>query len=384
MVSTGESSVARPRSRQRRALIVKLSSLGDVLHTLPAVSDAASAIPNLRFDWVVEEALAEIPAWHPAVDRVLRLPHRRWRRSLWSATLQRELPVFLRSLRQRHYDHVIDAQGLLAKSAWVALLARGPATGLDWRSAREPLASLCYGSRVRVSRNQHAVLRLRQLFASTLQYSLPATSGHYGIHRQFADQRVDPRKLVVLHGTTWETKLWPETYWSELIDLAEQAALRVHLTWGNAAERQRCERLAIGRANVVVLARMPLTALARELATARAAVTVDTGLGHLAAALGVPAVALYGPTATARIGTWGDQQRHLIAQFPCAPCVRRTCVYRGPRKVEPPCFGTITPRRVWSELQSLLSATAAENRHVGGTPEQPSNTATPTEVEHLA
>ena len=143
-----------------RVLLVKTSSLGDLIHSFPAITDAARALPGIRFDWLVEESFAEVPQWHPAVARVVPVAVRRWRRGWHRAWKSGELRAFRRDLRQQEYDLVLDAQGLL-KSALPALLARGPRAGLDRSSAREGLAALFYQRRLPVARGQHAIERVR-------------------------------------------------------------------------------------------------------------------------------------------------------------------------------------------------------------------------------
>ena len=106
-----------------RVLVVKMSSLGDVIHTLPALTDAAAAIPGITFDWVVEEGFAEIPAWHPAVDTVIPIALRRWRKHPWRDFRGPQWRACRQALRRQHYDAVIDAQGLL-KSVFVARLVK--------------------------------------------------------------------------------------------------------------------------------------------------------------------------------------------------------------------------------------------------------------------
>ncbi|HIQ53746.1 MAG TPA: lipopolysaccharide heptosyltransferase I, partial [Pseudomonas pachastrellae] len=145
-----------------RVLLIKTSSLGDVIHTLPALTDAARAIPGIRFDWVVEEGFAEIPSWHPAVDAVIPVAIRRWRKKPLQAVRSGEWGNFKRRLRETQYDLVIDAQGLL-KSAWLTRYARAEVVGLDKSSAREPLAARFYQRRLAVAWGQHAVERTRQL-----------------------------------------------------------------------------------------------------------------------------------------------------------------------------------------------------------------------------
>ena len=150
-----------------KVLLVKTSSLGDVVHTLPALTDAQRAIPGIRFDWVVEEGFAEIPTWHPAVDQVIPVAIRRWRKSPWQTLRSGEWRRFKARLRETRYDLVIDAQGLL-KSAWLTRYVKAPVAGLDRDSAREPLAARFYDRCYAVPREQHALERVRQLFAQAL------------------------------------------------------------------------------------------------------------------------------------------------------------------------------------------------------------------------
>ena len=340
-----------------RILIVKTSSLGDVVHTLPAVSDACAALDDLRFDWVVEEAFAAIPAWHPGVDRVIPVALRRWRKD-WR-TGRREWPAFLERLRARRYDLIIDAQGLL-KSAWLCLQARGSAAGPAWRSAREPLASLAYRRRIAVPRDLHAVQRVRRLFASALGYAAPDGGIRYGLDRArlrpSADLEILIRQgpyIVFLHATTWATKHYPEASWAALIGYAADAGLRVLLPWGTNEEQTRAQRLAKRHPLAAVVPRQNLDGIAALLAEAQGVIAVDTGLAHLAAALDTPLIGLYGATNPARTGTLGRNQQHLSAQWPCAPCLGRRCqhVLSG----DPPCYASITPIDVWRTLEQKMT-----------------------------
>ena len=294
-------------------LIVKTSSMGDVLHTLPALTDAMQAIPGIRFDWVVEENFAQIPSWHPAVDKVLPVAIRRWRKH-WFGSQQREERVrFKRDLQSRQYDVVIDAQGLIKSAALVTRLARGVKHGQDSRSAREPFASWWYDQRHEIDKKQHAVERTRELFAKSLGYEKPQTQGDYAIAAHFlrdVPQDIVPY-LVFLHATTRDNKHWPESHWRELIGLLQPSGLRIKLPWGAEHEHQRAQRLAEGFDYVEVLPKRTLDAIARELAGAKAVVSVDTGLSHLTAALDRPNITLYGPTDPGLIGGYGQNQQAL-------------------------------------------------------------------------
>ena len=290
---------------------MKLSSLGDVIHTLPALGDAAAALPDVVFDWVVEEAFAEIPAWHGAVERVIPVAIRRWRKRALRDFTGPEWRAARKSLQKQTYDAVIDAQGLL-KSALIARLVPAPRYGMDRATVREQLAALAYDHPVHVPRDMHAVERIRLLFARALEYPLPNTLGEYGLDVAVPAAAGDlPPGLLFFHGTARAEKLWPQTQWMALAKLAEDAGYRVWLPWGNDEELQRAQRIADGRSNTEVLPRMNLRELAGLLQRVRGAVAVDTGLGHLAAALAVPTVSLYGPTRTSLVGTYGRNQVHL-------------------------------------------------------------------------
>lgn len=337
-------------------LLIKTSSLGDVIHTLPALSDMLQVYPDVQVDWVIEEAFAEIPAWHPAVMQVIPVAIRRWRKSGWQAWS--EWKAFVQTLQSREYDLVIDAQGLL-KSAWLTWHARGRRCGLDWQSAREPLASWLYNQRIVVPRGQHAVLRLRRLFAAALDYQVPAEqwwTPDYGIAKTLATAPSHKPTLVFLHGTTWATKHYPEPYWRHLAHLAGSVGYEVRLPWGSQVEQQRAERLARGLDHVTLIPKSNLRGLATELAQARAVIGVDTGLSHLAAALNVPSISLYGATQAGLTGTLGQHQAHMSARFNCSPCLRKRCRFKPDttHNAFPPCYATLPPIRVWNTLQTTL------------------------------
>ncbi len=337
-----------------KVLVIKTSSLGDVIHTLPALTDAAEAIPEIRFDWVVEEAFAEVPAWHPAVDRVIPVAIRRWRKNLWKTWRSGEWKQCKQHLSAEQYDAVIDAQGLL-KSAWLIRHTRYKADacfGLDKASAREPGAARFYKRPLAVAKGQHAVARTRQLFASALGYSLPAQKGKYGL---VFDVEHD-NTVVLLHGTTWESKLWPEIYWQQIATRLHESGYRVLVPWGNESEQQRAKRLA-SASHAEVLPRMSLTELARTLASAAGCVSVDTGLGHLAAAVGTPTVSMFGPTDAGLTGFYGENQKALQADFHCSPCMLRECTYADDPaySVVPPCFESLPSEAVYEQLQKLVA-----------------------------
>lgn len=293
-----------------RVLIVKTSSMGDVLHTLPALTDAQQAIPDIHFDWVVEEGFAQIPSWHSAVDRVIPVAIRRWRKAWFSAPIKAERKTFRDAVRLLQYDAIIDAQGLVKSAALVTRLAHGIKHGMDWSTAREPLASLFYNRKHHIAKQQHAVERTRELFAKSLGYNKPQSQGDYAIAQHFLTEvNADAGQYaVLLHATTRDDKHWPEANWRELIGLLNNAGIRIKLPWGAAHEEARAKRLAEGFPYVDVLPRMSLEEVARVLAGAKFVVSVDTGLSHLTAALDRPNITLYGPTDPGLIGGYGKNQ----------------------------------------------------------------------------
>lgn len=317
-----------------RVLIVKTSSMGDVLHTLPALTDAAHAVPGILFDWVVEENFAQIPSWHPAVQRVIPVAIRRWRKNWFGNATRQERCDFKRRLQLEYYDRVIDAQGLMKSAALVTRMARGEKHGLDCKSAREPFASWFYNCRHEVERRQHAVERIRQLFAASLGYPLPTTRGDYAIAGHFAGRRESAPYLVFLHATTRDEKHWPEEHWRHLISLSTAAGYQVKLPWGAEHEYQRALRLADGFEQVEVLPRLTLAEVAETLASASAVVSVDTGLSHLAAALDRPNLTLFGPTDPGLIGGYGNHQHAL--------------------RDESGLMSGLTAEQVWHQLSAML------------------------------
>lgn len=344
-------------------LIVKTSSLGDVIHTLPAISDAARAYPDIKIDWVVEEALSEIPTWHPAVTRVIPVAIRRWRGMLREGLKNGEIKAFIRELRATRYDKIIDAQGLL-KSAFITRLAHGERYGFDRDSAREALSSYAYQHRFLIAKKQHAIERLRQLFAQALSYPLAGTPPDYGIQTpDLLDDHANYGYVVFLHGTTWASKLWPEDHWMALAQLVNAAGLAVYLPWGTAEELGRAQRIAAIASDALVLPRQTLHQLASILAGAKGLVGVDTGLAHLGAALAVPAVTIYGATRPGLTGTVGQHQQHAVAKFACSPCVSKVCTFSGNVAIKPACYQSLPPQHIWSLLQQLWVDGAGEVSH---------------------
>ncbi len=313
-----------------RILLVKTSSLGDVIHNLPVASDIRRCLPEASIDWLVEENFAEIPRFHPAVGQVIPVAMRRWRKSLLSRATWREIGHFRRLVSADIYDAVIDTQGLV-KSALLASQARGHKFGQSAASAREPLAARFYDRCFDIPRQQNAVLRNRQLAAAALGYALDDLPLDYGITAPAlqADWLATGNYAVLLTATSRTDKEWPEDRWHTLGTALNAAGLHCVLPGGNSAERARAARIAETLPHAVAAPAMNLTDLAGLMAGAALVIGVDTGLVHLAAALQRPTVAIYcgsDPSLTGVLGTAPHRNLGGIGQTPAPAEVIETAL----------------------------------------------------------
>ncbi|MDR0673233.1 MAG: lipopolysaccharide heptosyltransferase I [Zoogloeaceae bacterium] len=288
-------------------LLVKTSSMGDVIHNLPVVSDLAARLPQARIDWVVEEDFADIPRLHPAVRRTLPVALRRWKCQPFSAKTWREIRMARQAIQTTDYDIVLDTQGLL-KSALIVRMARRAVTGrrlgYGFRAIREPLAAWAYDERFFVAKSLHAVARNRQLAAAALGYDLPSVPD-YGLSALRFGKAASGESVVFLTATSRADKLWAEHNWINLGRVLTRLGLTLLLPGGNALERERAGRIAEKIPGAQAVPPMSLADLAALLAHARFVVGVDTGLVHLAAAVETPVLALYTATRPDLTGVLG-------------------------------------------------------------------------------
>ena len=298
-----------------RVLLVKTSSLGDVIHNLPVVSDIHHHFPQAKIDWLVEEAIAFIPEMHPAINEVIPVALRRWRKSIFSVSTWKEIRALKKKLNATRYDAVIDTQGLL-KSALLARWANGPSFGQDRRSAREPMAAHLYTHSFPIPRTEHAVERNRLLAAMALGYDIPDDAADYGAA---IDDTARPSFLpagdyiFILHGTARPSKRWPVASWQQLIDQLAQQGLHIVAGWGSDDELATSQALASRNKAVVVPGkRLNVMESAQVIVNAKAVIGVDTGFSHLAAALGVPVIGLYTDTDPALSGVHGSGKAPAI------------------------------------------------------------------------
>lgn len=265
-------------------LLIKTSSMGDVIHNLPVASDIVSHFPDAEIDWVVEENFADIPSMHPGIRKVFPVAIRRWRNSLLSSRTREEFALFRKALGAEEYDMVIDTQGLL-KSAILTRFAHGTRCGFDRKSAREPIACLFYDKTFHVEKHLHAVERNRMLAGACLGYRIESPPD-YGIKAGTECGNY----AVLLHATSRADKLWDESNW---IDLGNQLGMKLFLPWGNVEEKSRSERIAMKIPGSVVPEKLSLIDAAKLVSGAKVVFGVDTGLSHLAAAFKVPVIGIY-------------------------------------------------------------------------------------------
>jgi heptosyltransferase-1 len=283
-------------------LVVRPSSLGDIVHALALVADVRRHRPDLAIDWVAEEPFVPLVALDPGVRRVIPIAFRRWRHRLFAAATWPEVAALRRELRSTRYAAILDLQEQV-KGALIARLARGVRHGPDRASIREPVATLLHDAHHPVDPAQHLIDRCRALAAAALGYAVDGPP-RFGIVPPPAagDTAAGRRYVVFVHATSRADKLWPEADWRGLIDTFGQAGYAVLLPWGGADERGRSERLAAQAPAAVVPPHQGLPAMAGLLARAELVVGVDTGLVHLAAALGTPTLALFTATDPALAG----------------------------------------------------------------------------------
>jgi heptosyltransferase-1 len=300
-------------------LFIKTSSLGDVIHHMPALTEARAHLPDVRFSWVVEEAFAPLVGLHPAAGEVIPVAARRWRRSLLRSSTWSQMAAFRRSLKGRTFDEIVDSQGLL-KSALIARYAPGRRHGYDRRSIKEPAASWLYDIRHPVEWKQHAIARNRALTAQALGYASEGPPD-FGLDRVSLAARTDMPYGVLLHATAQAGKEWPEENWRTLAATLGSRDVDLVVPHGNDAERARAIRIAQASPHARVPERQPLDQVARLIAGASFVVGVDTGLLHLAAALGVPLVAIFLGSEPALTGPMGQGKIELLGANGASPSV---------------------------------------------------------------
>lgn len=301
-----------------KILLVRVSSMGDVLHNLPVVNDLLRHDPNAQIDWVVEEAYVHLLKLHPGVRKIIPFALRRWRKSLLSRATRAEVKAFVTELRAEEYDLVLDTQGLL-KTGLIMGLAKikaggkkvGLANGTEG-SGYEAASRIFHTHSLPVDSHTHAVLRGRLVAAHACGYQVE-TPADFGLQTPALDANTAawmPTKpyAVFFHGTAGASKKWPRANWVEIAQALAQQNLPVLLPWGSAAEQAEAEQMAEQMPNATVLPRLSMQDAILLAQGAHLAIGVDTGLTHIAAAYETPSIEIYCDSPRWKTeGNWSDQ-----------------------------------------------------------------------------
>ena len=298
-----------------KILLVRVSSLGDVLHNMPVVDDLRRQFPHAQIDWVVEEAYVYLVKLHPGVREVIPFALRRWRKSLGSAGTRQEIKAFYRRLREHEYDLVLDTQGLL-KTGLIMGMARlakngkkvGLANGTEG-SGYEGISRIFHTQSVPVPLRTHAVLRGRLVAAAAGGYAL-TTAASFGLNLPAGNTGWMPEQpyIVFFHATAGAAKKWARANWIALAEKLQASGMTILLPWGNAEEKAEAEAMAAAMPNATVLPKLSMQDAIILAKSAALAVGVDTGLSHIAAAYETPTIEIYCASPKWKTeGNWSDK-----------------------------------------------------------------------------
>ncbi len=336
-------------------LIVKLSAIGDVIHTLPSLAELRRLYPDAHITWVVEEAAADLVKHHPCLDEVLISRRKTWIQNVRAGKIRQSLNEgisFIKGLRKRHYDLVIDFHGLF-KSAIIVFLSRGRRK-LGYDSWQE-LSGLFLNEKIPEDMDKHAVDRyldfLRHLGAKTpeARFVLPSNDEEEKKAQLLMQKhRLEDKKFIAVNPVAlWDTKLWSNEKFARLADLI-QNRLKLNVVF-TGSDKKPLEAITalMTTAGLHLGGETTLICLAGIYKKARAVVTTDSGPMHLAAAVGTPVIAVFGPTDPARTGPYGSRHTVIRSGEDCSPCFLKTCP-------EKKCMDHITPEQVFAAVEKTV------------------------------
>ncbi len=288
--------------------------MGDLMHALPALSEAKENIDNISFDWVVDKNFASVPSWHPLVDKIITTDHRNWKKQLFSKDSRDSLLHVMDKINEGNYDYVVDMQNNL-KSAFISYLIKHEVVGMDAQSAREYPAHLAYSYKINVDKRLHAIERQKELLGKALGYKSKKNNVNYGaLFNKFIkpDIKLASEYIVLVQNASWITKQWSIKNWQKLIRQIEKRGIPMLLPSGNLEELERAKEICSISNIAQAIDLMSLNEIAYIIKNANISICSDTGLAHLSALVGTPSITLYGPTKTSLIGTCGEYQMHLV------------------------------------------------------------------------
>ena len=290
--------------------------MGDLIHALPALTEAKDHINNITFDWVVDKSFSSVPKWHPNVKNTIETNHREWKLNLFSSKSRDEMKKVINTIDSTEYDLIIDMQNNI-KSALLSFMCKSSVVGLDAKSVREYPAHFAYKNKIRVPKDMHAVERQKQQLASALGYETNISNRDYGISKtnfKKPKQFNFGKYAVCVQNASWITKQWPIESWKELLKTLEQKDLfNLLFPSGSQSELDRASEICSVSEKAYALEVLSLDEVAFLIDNSKFTLCSDTGLAHVSAMVGTPSLTLYGPTDTRLIGTYGNNQNHFIS-----------------------------------------------------------------------
>jgi heptosyltransferase-1 len=328
-----------------KILIVKTSSFGDIVHTFPSLTDICKSIQNIEIHWLLEPEYKSIASKHPNVKKTIDFPLRKWRKE--PLKLISNISRLKKILREEKYDLAIDAQGLI-KTAWLRFILDCPFVGYDKFSIKEKVASFFYHKKISVSRKKHAISRTRNLMALSLKYQIVEEDIEYGLQ----EKNEESNRILFVIGTSWQSKIYPLKYWKDLAKVAVKNGYKVVVSYHSDKEKKMAESLSsVDKDAISLLPKMNLEGIFNYLSTVKGVFAVDTGIAHLASALSLPCVIIYGATSAKLTGAIGKKTYNVSANYHCSPCFKKKCNKIDAKNKTPPCYDSLRVEDIFSLLQ---------------------------------
>ncbi len=330
----------------RKLLIVKPSSLGDVVHSLPFLNAMKRCFPKAEIHWVVAKGLEGLLEGHPMIDKLIVINKDLWKKLSRTGETLKEIRELFKQIRNERFDIVIDLQGLL-RSGLITWATHAPVR-IGFQEAREG-SRLFYTKKVKTDRHIHAVDRYMKIapelgcHAQEIAFPFPPGSSVGNEARKFA--HLGPYAVLV-PGARWKTKIWPAENFGKVASMLPIRSVIV----GSGADRAIGDEVVSrsGERAISAVGETSLNELIEIMRTAEVVITNDSGPMHIAAALNVPVIAIFGPTSPTKTGPYGKGHVVLQSHAECVPCFKRAC------RDNIRCMKEITPEAVYPEAMRIL------------------------------
>ena len=324
-----------------KILIIKTSSMGDVTHNLPAIYDIKKKIKNIKLDWIVEKDFEKVIKFTDNINNLITINTRNKKISKI-----KHIKKTYNKINKKKYNLVIDSQGLI-KSAIITILSnKKKSIGLGWKSAKEPLSTIIYKKNITINNNNHAVTKIRLFFAKILKYKINIKNINFGINKQKIEKKKNKIKkyIIFLYHTTWETKHWPKKHLIILKNILKKNKLKIKEIYHSKKILELNKNKKKTNINKTI----------QHIYNSKCIITVDTGFGHIASAIGIPTISIYGPTSPQKSGMIGKNQINIMTKnLYCSPCFKKKCLIKKKNTIQP-CFKEITPLKIWENLLTII------------------------------